>query len=389
MESDPIWSREDRQINDKIDRNERLSFDECEYLFHADCNLHRLGQWADRVKQRWHGKTVYYNRNVHLNPTNICRIRCPLCAFSRDPHDLDAYLMTHDEAVEHATRLIYGKPARTTSTINTTSTPGERVPRATELHIVGGIHPDLSYAWYRELIRRLHQNCPEVLIKAWTAAEIYYFAQSTGQSISFILQDLQSVGLTTLPGGGAEIFSPSIRRQISPDKIDADQWLEVHRTAHQLGMKTTATILFGHIESSADRVDHLLRLRTLQDETHGFVGLVPLAFHPHGTRLADRVTARPDAAESLRMIAAARLILDNVPHIKAYWISLGVATAQLALGYGANDLDGTVCEEKIHHDAGSTSPQSLSVSQMEQLIRETGGIPCERNSRYEKIDNIA
>ena len=256
--------------------------------------------------------------------------------------------MTHDEAVEHATRLIYGESTHTTNTTgsmppaNATGATDGRMPRATELHIVGGIHPDLSYAWYRELIRRLHQSCPEVLLKAWTAAEIYYFAQSTEQTVSFILQDLQSVGLTTLPGGGAEIFAPTIRRQISPDKIDADQWLEVHHVAHQLGMKTTATILFGHIESSADRVDHLLRLRTLQDETQGFVGLVPLAFHPHGTRLSDRVTARPDAAESLRMIAAARLIHDNEPHIKAYWISLRVSTAQLALGYGADDLDGTV-----------------------------------------------
>ncbi|MDD3468582.1 MAG: aminofutalosine synthase MqnE [Thermoguttaceae bacterium] len=379
----PTWSYQDRRLNDRIERSERLNFEESELLFQSDCDLHRLGQWADHVKKRWHSDTVYYNRNVHLNPTNICRIRCPLCAFSRDPHDPDAYLMTHDEAVAHARRLIYGETI--SETLGATAS---RFPRATELHIVGGIHPELSYGWYRELIRRLHESCPEVLIKAWTAAEIYYFAQSMRQTIETILRDLQSVGLTMLPGGGAEIFAPAIRQQISPNKIDADCWLEVHRVAHQLGMKTTATILFGHIESAADRVDHLFRLRALQDETHGFVGLVPLAFHPHGTRLADRVATRPDAAESLRMIAAARLILDNVPHIKAYWISLGVATAQLALGYGADDLDGTVCEEKIHHDAGSTSPQSLSVAQIERLIRETGGTPCERNSRYEKIGGI-
>lgn len=354
-----------RSIRSKVESAERLTREEGEFLFQPDVDLHAVGQLADIVRRRKNGNVAYYNINAHLNPTNICIYRCPLCAYSRDPGDPGAYVMSRDEI------LARGREAMESG--------------STELHIVGGLHPAKDYAWYRGIMADLHGAYPTLHLKAWTPVEINWFAQSTGRTAREIIEDLIRVGLGSMPGGGAEIFDPEIRRQIAPRKADADTWLAVHRTAHELGLRTNATMLYGHIETVRHRVDHLLRLRELQDETGGFQVFIPLAFHPEGTQLADRVPRPPTALDDLRTMAVSRLLLDNFDHVKAYWITLGVPTAQIALCYGADDLDGTVRHEKIHHEAGSKAPEILSVEDLEALIREAGFEPVERDTLYRRV----
>jgi aminodeoxyfutalosine synthase len=354
-----------RSVRSRIESGERLSREEGEFLFRPDVDLHAVGQLADMVRRRKNGSVAYYNINAHLNPTNICIYRCPLCAYSRDPGDPGAFVMTRDEI------LARGNEAMESG--------------STELHIVGGLHPARDYAWYRGIMADLHEACPTLHLKAWTPVEIAWFAQSTGHTNREVLEDLVRVGLGSMPGGGAEIFDPEIRRQLAPKKADAETWLAVHRAAHELGLHTNATMLYGHIETVRHRVDHLLRLRELQDETGGFQVFIPLAFHPEGTQLADRIPRPPTALDDLRTVAVSRLLLDNFDHIKAYWISLGVPTAQIALCYGADDLDGTVRHEKIHHEAGSKAPEILAVDELEALIREAGFEPVERDSIYRRV----
>jgi aminodeoxyfutalosine synthase len=254
---------------------------------------------------------------------------------------------------------------------------------ATELHIVGGVHPDKPYNWYLGILRDLHEAFPRLHLKAWTAAEIAWFSALTGRSQRAVLEEMIDAGLGSLPGGGAEIFHPEVRGKIAPRKADARTWLDVHRIAHRLGLRSNATMLYGHIETAAQRVDHLMRLRELQDETGGFQAFIPLAFHPEGTQFAG--LPRASGLLDLRVVAVSRLLLDNFDHIKAYWISLGVGTAQVALAYGADDLDGTVRQERIHHDAGATSPQVLSVEQLCGLIREAGREPVQRDTLYRRV----
>lgn len=351
------------EIEKKILAGDRLTAEEGLFLFSPDADLHRIGSLADEVRRRKNGDAVYYNLNAHLNPTNICIFRCRLCAYSCDPGDAKAFLMSDEEI------LARGREAAENG--------------CTEIHIVGGVHPDKPFPWYRDLLTRLHESFPQLMLKAWTAVEIMRFAQLTGRTAEDILEELIGVGLCCLPGGGAEIFAPRVRQEICPAKADADTWLDVHRTAHRLGLKTNATMLYGHVETPEERVDHLLRLRSLQDETGGFQTFIPLAFHPEGTELSH--LRRPTGLDDLRTMAVSRLMLDNFPHIKAYWISLGVATAQIALGYGADDLDGTVRHERIHHDAGSTAPEILTVGQLEALIREAGRTPVERDTLYRTV----
>ena len=351
------------QIEQKTSAGDRLSPEEGAYLLRPDVDLHRLGELADGVRRQKNGDVVYYNLNAHLNPTNICLYRCKLCAYSCDPGDEKAFLMTDEEI------LARGQEAAENG--------------CTELHIVGGVHPDKPFEWHRNLLAQLHDAFPRVMLKAWTAVEITRFAQRTNRSAESILSELAGVGLCCLPGGGAEIFAPEVRQQICSTKADAETWLDVHRTAHRLGIKTNATMLYGHVESPAQRIDHLVRLRDLQDETGGFQTFIPLAFHPEGTELSH--LQRPTGLEDLRTMAVSRLILDNIPHIKAYWISLGVPIAQIALGYGADDLDGTVRHERIHHDAGSTAPEILTVDQLKALIQETGRTPVERDTLYRRV----
>lgn len=347
----------------KVQAGERLSPEEGLYLFRPEVDVHSVGRLANFVRQKRHGRVAWYNINVHLNPTNVCGYRCPLCAYRRDPGGDGAYVMTRDEILQR------GMEAEAVG--------------ATEVHIVSGMYPAMGYEWYLNIIRWMHEAFPRLHLKAWTAAEIAWFSQIARRPIRAILHEMIEAGVGSMPGGGAEIFAPEIRRRIAPGKLDGQTWLEVHRTAHELGLPTNATMLYGHLETPAHRIDHMARLRELQDQTGGFQAFIPLAFHPQGTRLNG--VRRTSALDDLRTVAVARLMLDNFDHIKAYWISLGVGTAQVALAYGADDFDGTVRHESIHHEAGATSPDSLSVEELRHLIAEAGFEPVERDTLYRRV----
>jgi len=351
------------EIRKKVESGERLSAADGELLFSPETDLHEVGQLANIVRERKNGNTAYYNLNLHVNPANICIYRCALCAYSRDEDDARAFTMSDENIFAQAQEAADAG--------------------CTELHIIGGVHPHKTFDWYLGLIRDLHAAFPRLHLKAWTAVEIDRFALTTKRPIRAILEDLIAAGLGSMPGGGAEIFDPQIRAEICARKADAKTWLEVHRTAHQLGLRTNASMLYGHIENVEQRIDHLTRLRDLQDETGGFQAFVPLKFHPENTALAYVKPA--SALEDLRVTAVSRLMLDNFDHIKAYWISLGVGTAQTALAYGADDLDGTVRRERIHHDAGAQSPEELTVDQLRALIAEAGREPIERDSIYRRV----
>src|SRR3989304_2162761 len=288
------------RIRKKVENGERLTAAEGEYLFQGEVDLHAIGELANIVCQRKNGNLAYYNLNTHLNPTNVCVFRCALCAYSRDEDDIKAYTMSIDEVLKR------GQEAADAG--------------CTEIHIVGGVHPDKPYDWYLDMIRQLHAAFPRIHLKAWTAVEIDWFSLISKRSVGTVLEDMQSAGVGSLPGGGAEIFDPEIRTQICPRKADARTWLDVHRSAHQLGMRSNATMLYGHLEGVEHRIDHLLRLRHLQDITGGFLAFIPLAFHPENTQL--EYLRRPSSLMDLRVIAISRLMLDNFQHVKAYWISL-------------------------------------------------------------------
>lgn len=347
----------------KVETGERLGLEDGLLLSDPATPLHEVGQLANRVRERLHGNRAYYNINTHLNPTNVCVYRCTFCAFRADLRDSKKYLMTAEQV------LARGQEAMDAG--------------CTELHIVGGLHHQLKYDWYVGIVRLLHDAFPPLHLKAWTAVEINWCEFLAKKSQRSVLQDMQAAGLGSLPGGGAEIFHPEVRDQICEHKADASKWLAVHRTAHELGLKSNCTMLYGHIENAYHRIDHLLRLRELQDETGGFQAFVPLAFHPANTGLSH--LPPPSAMMDLRTIAVSRLMLDNVPHIKAYWIMLGLGTAQAALAYGADDMDGTVRHELIYHDAGATTPEILTVEQIRRLIREAGREPVERDTLYRPI----
>lgn len=350
-------------IREKVETARRLSAADGEFLFEAEVDLHGVGELADLVRRRRNGNAAYYNVNAHLNPTNVCRYRCELCAYSRDAGDADAYVMSLDEILAR----------------------GEEAVRhgCTELHVVGGLHPEKKFDWYHGMLGALHEAYPKLFLKAFTAVEIARFAELTGWSVRRVLEKLIDAGLRCLPGGGAEIFDREIRRQICAKKPGGDRWLEVHREAHRLGLATNATMLYGHVERAEHRIDHMIRLRQLQDETGGFQTFIPLAFHPDGTQFRD--LRRTSGLDDLRTVAVSRLMLDNFEHVKAYWISLGVGTAQAALGYGADDFDGTVRHERIHHEAGSKGPEILTVQQIRRLIAETGREPVERDTLYRRV----
>jgi aminodeoxyfutalosine synthase len=353
------------RIAEKVLAGGRLSFDEGVALYESG-DLLALGYLANHVREKLHGKRTYFNVNRHLNPTNVCVASCRLCAFGRKPDAPAAYTM----ALEKAFRIA-----------------GEDWTEAvTEFHIVGGLHPDLPFQYYVDLIRGLKERFPTVHLKAFTAVEIGYFSHITQMPIREILEKLKEAGVSSLPGGGAEIFAPEVRRVICDHKIGAYTWLKVHRIAHELGLPSNATMLYGHTESSPDRVDHLLQLRNLQDETHGFQTFIPLAFHPANTGLGKLVPWNETSGfMDLKNIAVARLLLDNFPHIKAYWIMMTPRVAQVALRFGADDLDGTVVEEKIYHDAGAKTPQAMTRQQIIRLIREAGQEPFERDTLYRPV----
>jgi aminodeoxyfutalosine synthase len=350
------------EIRARVKAGTRLSFDDGLFLDeHAD--LFTLGELANLVRERKNGSFTYYNVNTHINPTNVCVYRCTFCAFRADLKSPKGYVMSDEQILERA---------------------GEADTRgATELHIVGGLHHQLPYEWYLNVVRIIHRAYPRLHIKAYTAVEWDWFARMTGRPTRDILNEFQEAGLGSLPGGGAEIFHPDVRDKICEHKADAAEWLRIHREAHALGLRSNATMLYGHIEEPRHRIDHLCRLRDLQDETGGFQTFIPLQFHPDNTRLSH--IPKADVLTDLRTMAVSRLMLDNFPHIKAYWIMLTIRTAQVALSFGADDLDGTVVHEKIYHDAGSDSPQELSVAEIRRLIEEAGRIPIERDTLYREV----
>lgn len=350
-------------IRDKVLAGQRLSFDDGLFLSRPDTPLHEVGALANLVRERLNGNVGYYNINTHLNATNVCVYRCTFCAFRSDLRDPKGYAMS-DEQI-----LARGQEALDTG--------------CTEMHIVGGLHHQKKYEWYVNVIRLLHDAYPTLHLKAWTAVEINWFEFLTRKPVRAILEDMVEAGLGSMPGGGAEIFHPEVRGQICEHKADAGKWFEVHRTAHQMGLKTNCTMLYGHIERDFHRIDHLVRLRELQDATGGFQVFIPLAFHPENTGLAH--LQKPSAVMDLRTMAVSRLMLDNIPHLKAYWIMLGLGTAQAALSYGADDLDGTVRHELIYHDAGATTPQALTVDHIRRLITAAGREPVERDTLYHHV----
>ena len=349
-------------IRDKVLAGERLTDADAVRLFET-ADLAAVGALANHVREARHGDLTYYNRNVHLNPTNVCVASCKFCSFARkdDQRASDGYTMSLDDAVE---RVL-----------------SRRALGITEVHIVSGLHPDLPFSYYTELLARIRRAWPELAIKAFTAIEIHFFAEKFGKTYAEVLSELRDAGMDTMPGGGAEIFAPRVRRKICDDKATAEQWLEIHRTAHRLGLKTNATMLYGHIERLDERVDHMRRLRELQDETHGFQVFIPLAFHPEHNMIG-KAFPKPTGYDALRTLAVARLYLDNFDHVKAYWVSLGERLAQTSLAFGVDDVDGTVLEERIYHMAGSNVPQALSERTLHELIRAAGRVPAERDSLY-------
>lgn len=351
-----------RPIAEKVFTHDRLSFEDGVTLYRSH-DILALGWLANHVRERMHGNVTYFNVNRHINPTNVCVAACRLCAFGRKKDAPGAYTMALQEAFDAAA-----------------SGYSEAV---TEFHIVGGLHPDLPFQYYLDLISGLKERFPQVHLKALTMVEIAFLAKRAKLSIEETLRQLKNAGLDSLPGGGAEIFNERVRRVICDHKIDGDQWLDTARMAHKIGLKSNATMLYGHIENEEDRADHLLRLRALQDETHGFQTFIPLAFHPANTPLQHLFTTT--GMLDLKQIAVGRLVLDNFPHIKAYWQMLGAKIAQIALRFGADDIDGTVVEEKIYHDAGATTPQGLRRSELERLIREAGREPVERDTMYRPV----
>jgi aminodeoxyfutalosine synthase len=347
----------------KIERGERLSFEDGLALFrHPD--VVAVGQLANRVRERLHGDRTYFNRNLRIEVTNVCVASCLFCSFAKLEEGMPG---AHTMSLEEAWKELDDR----------------RGDPPSEIHIVNGLHPTLPFQYYEDLLSGFKRRAPGVHLKCFTAVEIHFFAQLYGMGLRDVLERLRAAGLDSLPGGGAEIFHPDVRSRIARGKATGDEWLEVHRVAHALGMHSNATMLYGHIETFEHRVDHLLRLRELQDRTGGFLAFIPLAFHPGANGM--KSLPAPTAVDSLRTVAVARLLLDNVPHIKAYWVSMTPEVAQMALRFGADDLDGTVVHETIYHSAGSRSPGAMSPGELVRLVREAGRVPVERDTLYNVV----
>ena len=361
----PITDSNLNSIHDKVQAEERLSFDDGVTLYESP-DITGVGYLANIVRERQNRNFAYYNLNQHIDYSNVCILhaRCHFCAFARKNIQTEgAWEMSVDEFLDKATYSIdHG---------------------CTEIHSVGGLHPKLPFEYYLDMLRGLKKRMPQVHLKFFTAVEIHHFSRIFKMSIEEVLIALREAGLDSLPGGGAEIFAEETREKICPGKLSAEGWFEVHDIAHRLDIPTNATMLYGHLETVEDRVDHLIRLRKQQDKSGGFVTFIPLAFHPANTRMA--YLPSTSGLTDLQNIAVSRLILDNVPHIKAYWIMIGLKTAQVSLSYGADDIDGTVTEEKITHMAGAVTPEAITVAEITRLIREAGRIPIERDTLYNEI----
>jgi aminodeoxyfutalosine synthase len=351
-----------QRIHGKVLAGQRLNEQDALTLYRTG-DILALGWLANHVRESMHGDTTYFNVNRHLNPTNVCVAACRLCAFGRKQDSPGAYTMALQEAFDTAS--------------------SGYTDAVTEFHIVGGLHPDLPFQYFLDLISGLKQRFPQVHLKAFTMVEVAYLSKRAKLAIRETLEQLKAAGVDSLPGGGAEIFADRVRHIICDHKIDGDQWLDTAKLAHQIGLKSNATMLYGHVENDEDRVDHLLKLRALQDETHGFQTFIPLAFHPDNTALQH--LPKTSGMLDIKQIAVSRLVLDNFPHIKAYWQMMSPKIAQIALRFGADDIDGTVIEEKIYHDAGATTPQGMQRKDLVRLIREAGREPVERDTLYRPV----
>lgn len=354
-------------VIEKVTSGEDLDFQDGLLLLRSK-NLPLIGALADRLRKKTSGDRVMFVTNCHINYSNVCTSKCKFCAYFREEGQEGAFTLTIEEILEKAERA---------------SQMG-----ATELHIVGSLNPKLPFEYYEEVLSKLHEKYPAMSLKAYTAVEIAYLAGSTGMCVKDVLERLKKAGLTGLPGGGGEIFNDKTRKRICPDKISANQWLDVMETAHMLGIKSNATMLYGHIETPEDIVDHILRIRELQKKTGGFQAFIPLRFHPDNTDLQKDgiVKFGPTGFDDLKMIAVSRLLLNGyVNNIKSYWVMAGEKIAQIALHYGANDIDGTVMEERITHAAGGATPEYMPKDRLIHLIRNAGRIPVERTTNYEVI----
>ncbi len=349
-------------LADKVVAGERLSIEDGLALYRTP-HVHLVGELANLVRERLHGDRAYFNVNQHVNYTNVCNKLCRFCAFQRLPNQEGAYVMSPEEVAEKIRAQLH-EPV-------------------TEVHMVAGVYPKLGYDYYLDILRAAKRARPTIHIKAFTMVELHQIARSAKKPLEEVLPELVEAGLGSIPGGGAEVFAERVHREGYHLKISGEEWLEVARTVHRAGLKSNCTMLHGHIETVEERLDHLDRLRRLQDETGGFQAYIPLSFHPENTEWSH--LPGPTALDELREIAVGRLMLDNVPHVKAYWIMLGIPIAQLALSYGADDVDGTVVEEKIYHEAGATTPQSVLRAELVQWIRDAGRVPVERDTLYNVI----
>lgn len=352
-------------LGKKILAGERLNREDGMRLYQTR-DLLAVGGLADLVRRRKNGNKAYFIVNRHINHTNVCENLCKLCAFGLEASHPGAYTLSLDQIEAKAL-----------------ASAGERI---SEIHIVGGLNPDLKIDYYVEMLRRVRRVLPGVMIQSFTAVEVDYLARVHNMPVEEVLAVLREAGLDSLPGGGAEIFSPRVRELICSKKISGERWLEVHTAAHKLGMRTNATMLYGHVETIEERVDHLVRLREVQDRTGGFLTFIPLAFHPKNTGLEPLAVSGSTGYDDLKALAVARLMLDNFDHIKAFWIMIGPKLAQVSLSFGVDDLDGTVVEEKIAHDAGAATGQCMSKTEIVKIIKAAGRIPVERDTLYNVIE---
>ncbi|MGZ4411452.1 MAG: aminofutalosine synthase MqnE [Gaiellaceae bacterium] len=354
------------RVREKVEAGERLDFDDGLALLESD-DLLELGELADLARRlRGGSDEVYFVQNLYLNQTNVCRVKCKFCAFARTQRQEGAYTLSPRELAEDALAQ-------------------RELTGFTEIHMVNGESPHLSFDWYLESIRALREALPDVQLKCYTASEINHMTNLAGLSPERVLGELVEAGLDTLPGGGAEVFADRVRRLVAPGKEPAERWLEIHRIAHGMGMQTHCTILYGHLETYEERIDHLLRLRALQDETGGFMAFIPLAFHPEQTVFERRGWRHTTGADDLRMIAVSRLMLDNIPHVKAYWIMMGLPLAQTALHFGADDVQGTVVREEIFHAAGARTGTERKLGELARVVRDAGRVPVQRDTFYNEL----
>jgi aminodeoxyfutalosine synthase len=354
------------EIRDKVEAGERLGFDDGLTLMESDDVL-ALGELADLARRRRGGTDdVYFVQNLYLNQTNVCRVKCKFCAFAATQKQEHAYTITPDELVADALAQ-------------------RELTGFTEIHMVNGENPHVGFDFYVDTIAKLHGAMPDVHLKCYTASEIHHMTTLSGLSHEAVLRELRDAGLGSLPGGGAEVFADRVRRLIAPGKEHPDIWIETHRIAHSLGIPTHCTMLYGHVETYEERIDHLLRLRALQDETGGFLAFIPLAFHPENTVFERRGWKQSAGTDDLKVIAVSRLMLDNVPHVKAYWIMMGMPLAAVALHFGANDVQGTVVRETIFHAAGATTETEQKVEELVRYVREAGRVPVQRDTLYNEL----